>query len=75
MTTTIRLTEEVEHRLAFLAEKTGRTKTFYLREIITKGITDMEDYYLADSIMEGVRKGVEKIYTSDAVRKGLGLED
>jgi len=43
----IRLPEDIEQRLADLAEKTGRTKTFYAREAILKYLDDMEDQYLA----------------------------
>jgi RHH-type rel operon transcriptional repressor/antitoxin RelB len=75
MPTSIRLPEEVETRLDFLARKTGRTKAYYLREIIERGIEDMEDYYLAADVLERVRKGTEKIHTAGDVRKSLGLED
>ena len=51
MPTSIRLTPEVEQRLDNLAVQTGRTKTFYLREIIERGLEDMEDYYLAANVL------------------------
>ncbi|WP_269144306.1 type II toxin-antitoxin system RelB family antitoxin [Methylicorpusculum oleiharenae] len=41
MATSIRLSPEVEKRLDYLAGQTGRTKAFYLREIIEKGLDDM----------------------------------
>ena len=47
MATSIRLAPETEQRLDFLASQTGRTKAFYLREVIERGLEDMEDYYLA----------------------------
>ena len=74
MATSIRLTTEIEQRLDFLATQTGRTKAFYLREIIERGIEDMEDYYLAASVLERVRKGEEKVYSTEHVRKDLGLD-
>ncbi len=40
----IRLTEDIERRLQFLSEKTGRTKTYYAREAIMNYLQDMEDY-------------------------------
>jgi RHH-type rel operon transcriptional repressor/antitoxin RelB len=43
----IRLPPELEKRLAVLAKKTGRTKSFYAREAILRQIEDIEDYYLA----------------------------
>jgi len=75
MATSIRLTPEVERRLDFLAAQTGRTKAFYLRQMIENGIEDMEDYYLAAEVMERVRKGQEKTYSTAEVRKDLGLDD
>ncbi len=75
MATSIRLTTEIEQRLDYLAAQTGRTKAFYLREIIERGIEDMEDYYLAANVLERVRKGEEKVYSTEHVRKDLGLDD
>lgn len=43
----IRLPEEIEARLTELAAKTGRTKTFYVREAILQHLDEMEDKYLA----------------------------
>ena len=75
MATSIRLATEIEQRLDFLASQTGRTKAFYLREIIERGLEDMEDYYLAADVVERVRKGQEKVYTAAEVKKALGLDD
>lgn len=44
----IRLPNEIERRLAELARKTGRTKTFYAREAILTHLKDLEDRYLAE---------------------------
>ena len=75
MATSIRLAAEIEQRLDFLASQTGRTKAFYLREVIERGIEEMEDYYLAADVLERVRKGEEKLYSAAQVRKDLGLDD
>jgi RHH-type rel operon transcriptional repressor/antitoxin RelB len=75
MATSIRLALETEQRLDFLAAQTGRTKAFYLRELIERGIEEMEDYYLATEVLERVRKGQEKTHSSAQVRKDLGLGD
>lgn len=73
--TSILLTPETKRRLDFLSAQTGRTKAFYLRQMIENGIEDMEDYYLAAEVMERVRKGQEKTYFTAEVRKDLGLGD
>jgi RHH-type rel operon transcriptional repressor/antitoxin RelB len=75
MPTSIRLDPETEQRLEQLAAKTGRTKAYYLREIIERGLEDLEDYYLAEAALERLRKGEEKIHSSAEVRKELGLDN
>ena len=55
MATSIRLDPAVEQRLDFLAAQTGRTKAYYLREIIENGLEEMEDYYLAAEVLQRVR--------------------
>ena len=75
MATSIRLAPETEQRLDHLASHTGRTKAYYLREIIEHGIEEMEDYYLAADVLERVRKGQEQVHSATDVRKALGLDD
>ena len=75
MATSIRLEPELEQRLNFLAAQTGRTKAYYLREIIKQGIEDLEDYYLATAVTERIRKGLEQVHSEEEVRKSLGLVD
>jgi len=75
MATSIRLDPAIEQRLEQLAARTGRTKAYYLRELVANGLDDLEDYYLAAATVERVRKGEEKVYTTEQVRKGLGLDD
>ena len=74
MPTSIRLSRDIEERLDLLASQTGRTKSYYLREIIERGLEDVEDYYLAAHVVERVREGQERIHTADEVRKQLGLD-
>lgn len=75
MPTSIRLSPDTERRLATLASQTGRTKAFYLREMIERGLEDLEDYYLAADVLERVRKGQERVHTAPDVRRELGLDD
>ena len=75
MPTSIRLTPVTEQRLAFLAAHTGRSKAYYLREIIERGLDDAEDYYLAVEVLERVRNGKEAVHSAADVRKELGLDD
>ncbi|MFH1903558.1 MAG: TraY domain-containing protein [Candidatus Omnitrophota bacterium] len=48
----VRLPKEIETRLTMLAQQTGRTKTFYVREAILEHLDDLEDYYFAVSRLE-----------------------
>jgi RHH-type rel operon transcriptional repressor/antitoxin RelB len=50
--TSIRLSAKAERRLDFLAAQTGRTKAFYLRQMIESGLGDLEDYHLAADVLE-----------------------
>ena len=70
----ISLPEEIEQRLARLAELTGRTKTFYAREAILRHLDDLEDIYLAEQSLKEVRSG-QRTYTLDEVERDLGLAD
>lgn len=75
MATSIRLAPEIEQRLEFLVSSTGRSKAYFLREIIDHGLTDMEDYYLAVEVLGRVRKNQEVVHSAADVRKDLGLDD
>jgi RHH-type transcriptional regulator, rel operon repressor / antitoxin RelB len=75
MPISIRLPDEINERLDFLARQTGRTKAFYIREALAEMIDDLEDYYLAADILERIRKGKESTYSATEVRKDLGLVD
>lgn len=75
MPISIRLPDDINQRLNFLARQTGRSKAFYIRQALTEKIDDLEDYYLAADVLERIRKGEEATYASGDLRKDLGLED
>lgn len=54
---------------------TGLAKSYYLRELIEKGLDDLEDFCLADTTMKRVRKGQESVVDSAGVRRSLGLDN
>jgi RHH-type rel operon transcriptional repressor/antitoxin RelB len=74
MPTSIRLPPAIEKRLNTLASKTGRSKAFYLREIIESGLEDAEDCYLASKVLDRVTSGKEKVFPLAELEKDLGLE-
>ncbi len=74
MPTSIRLSPETEKRLDALAAQTGRSRAYYLRELIERGLDDLEEYYLAADVLERVRKGEERTYPAEQVDTELGLD-
>jgi RHH-type transcriptional regulator, rel operon repressor / antitoxin RelB len=74
MATSIRLSPELGQRLDRLARATGRTKAYYLREILESGIAEMEQYYMAAAVVERVRKGEEATFSAAEVKAEIGLE-
>ncbi len=66
----IRLDPEIEERLRQLAEKTGRTKSFYVREAILEHLEEMEDRYLA---IDRLEKPARRL-TLDEVEQELDLD-
>lgn len=66
----IKLPVDIEERLANLAKKTGRTKTYYAREAILTHIENLEDTYLSLKVLENPGK----IYTLEEVEEMCGLD-
>ena len=73
MATSIQLTPDTEQRLDLLVSQTGRSKVFYMRELIERGIEDLEDYYLAIDVLERVRAGTEPVYSATEIREALKI--
>lgn len=74
MATSVRLDSATEARLDRLASETGRTKAFYLRQLIEQGLDDLEDAYLGAAAEERIRLGQERTYSLDEVVEELGLD-
>lgn len=73
MATSIRLSADIEQRINVLAIETGRSKAYYLRELIENGLDELEDYYLSEKVVERERKGQEQTYSIEEVEQELGL--
>jgi RHH-type rel operon transcriptional repressor/antitoxin RelB len=71
----IRLPADIEKRLDHLAKRTGRTKTWYVREALLRHLEDLEDVYYADKALIAIREGRSKTYTLEEVERSLGLDD
>ncbi len=66
----VRLESSIEDRLSRLANETGRSKSYYVKQAIEVFLEDREDYLLALSVLE---KEEPRKSIAD-VRKELGLE-
>ena len=74
MPTSVRLDPAVEARLDQLAQATGRSKAYYLRELIEAGIDDLEDAYMGAAVLERIRSGKEQTHSLNDVMAKLGLD-
>ncbi|MGI9214964.1 MAG: type II toxin-antitoxin system RelB family antitoxin [Gammaproteobacteria bacterium] len=68
---TIRLNNALENRLIALSQKTGRPKSYYVRQAIQTFLEEKEDYLLAISRLE---KNNPRILLAE-LKKKLGLQD
>ena len=71
----IRLPSGIEKRLEKLAKRTGRTKTFYVREAILRHPDDLADIHLAERTLQGAENGQERTIPLKEVLKRHGLAD
>ncbi|MFL9913682.1 hypothetical protein [Paraburkholderia sp. RL17-337-BIB-A] len=53
----VRVEPAIEQRLRLLAEVTGRSQSFFLKQLIEKGISAMEDAWLPQDVAAQVRSG------------------
>ena len=70
----LRLPEPIAQRLQALAERTGRSKTYYMIEAIEAHLADLEDLYYAEQQLAAIRAGAATVSLEELDRQ-LGLED
>ena len=73
--TAVRLPDETYNRLKNLAEKTGRSATFYIRKAIEEHLEDLEDAYLAEQAAIEHRQSGRRTLSLDELDRALGLEN
>jgi len=69
----IRLPAEIEKRLDKLSKKTGRTKSYYVRQAILEYLEDLEDYYLAEDRLKSFSE--DKTIPLEEIMKRYGVEN
>ncbi|MDI5929933.1 type II toxin-antitoxin system RelB family antitoxin [Rhizobium leguminosarum] len=52
----LQLPPDIEARLIELSRRTGRSKSFYVRQAILAHLDDLEDVYLAERRLEELRR-------------------
>ena len=69
----VRLDPDLESRLTAVAERTGRSKSYYAREALREKIEELEDIALLEEALRDPDLG--KRVTLDELVRELGLED
>lgn len=69
--TALRLPDETYKRLQALAGRTGRTATYYIREAVEQHLDDLEDIYLAEEVVERIRRGEEDVVSAEEFWRGM----
>ncbi len=64
MLLSVRVNEAIGKKLENLSLQTNRTKSFYVKEALLSYIDDFEDIYLAESRLENLKLGKDKILNS-----------
>jgi RHH-type transcriptional regulator, rel operon repressor / antitoxin RelB len=71
----IRLDKKLDLRLSRLARKTGRTKSFYIKQAVANQLADLEDLHLASEVSRRIATGKERVIASRDVERIVGLDD
>ncbi len=69
----LRLPVEIDERLSRLAAATGRSKSYYLRALVTAGIDDLEYAYGLVTRAEAIRAGQRETRPLDDLMSELGI--
>ncbi len=69
----LRLPVEIDERLSRLAVATGRSKSYYLRELVTAGIDDLEYAYGLVTRAEAIRAGQRETRPLDDLLSELDI--
>lgn len=73
MALSIRLSPEDERRLDELAKRTGRSKTFYVREAIHEHLDDLDERYWADRVIRDWQSSDEVSRPANELWDELGI--
>ena len=71
----VRLGEKTEERLAHLAQMTGRSKSYYLKQAVEKFLDEREEYLIAISELEKVHQGESTIGIKELMKRIEEMDD
>ena len=77
---TLRIDDELNNHITALAQKTGRTKTYFIKKLLVEAIDDLEDELWAQEAVLAYRarlafEGKEEWFDFDTVMKELDERD
>jgi len=73
---TIRLPQELRDRIDKLSERSGRTKSYFIRQLVERGVRDLEEEIREiEEVRAAIREGRRdfKTYSLDEVLADVGL--
>ncbi|MGH9065973.1 MAG: type II toxin-antitoxin system RelB family antitoxin [Acidimicrobiales bacterium] len=73
MSLSIRLGPQDEARLEELARRTGRSKTFYVREAIHAHLDDLEERFWADAVVKDWEDAGKESRPAEELWRELGV--
>ena len=75
MSITLDVPAVIEARIDRLVSASGQSKAWVLGSLLKAGIEDLEDYFEAASASDRIRRGEERVYGAEEMRRELGLDD
>ncbi len=70
----LRLPADVSRRLQELADRTGRSKTFYVIEALQEHLDDLEELHLAEKRLIDFRAGKSETVSLDELMRRYGVD-
>ena len=75
MTLSVTIPDELQSRLARLVASTGRSFDDYINDALREHLDDLEDYYIAEQRLAGLKAGRSQAIPLEVVMKRYGLEN
>lgn len=73
MSIAVRLTEDQEKRLDALAARTGRSRSFYVKEALETHLDELEERFWADEVVDRWEASDRKTRPLSGLKAELGL--